>query len=67
MEKDYKITRDILIEIISNIPEEDLEDILKQVREKRKVRLLDPSKFDPLIGLFKLGGDALKDTEIYYE
>jgi len=67
VEKDYKITRDILIEIISNIPEEDLEDILKQVREKRKVRLLDPSKFDPLIGLFKLGGDALKDTEIYYE
>jgi len=67
VEKDYKITRDILIEIISNIPEEDLEDILKQARAKRKIRLVNPSRFDPLIGLFKLGGDALKDTEIYYE
>jgi len=67
MRKDYKITKDILIELISNIPEEDLEDILKQARAKRKVKLVDPSRFDPLIGLFKLGGDALKDTEIYYE
>jgi len=67
MRKDYKITRDILIELISNIPEEDLEDILKQARAKRKIKLVNPSKFDSLIGLFKLGGDALKDTETYYE
>ena len=66
MRKDYKITRDILIELISNIPEEDLEDILKQARAKRKIKVVNPSKFDSLIGLFKLGGDALKDTETYY-
>jgi hypothetical protein len=67
MRKDYKITKDILIELISNIPEEDLEDILKQAKVKRKAKLVHPSRFDPLIGSFKLGGNALKDTEIYYE
>ena len=63
----YKIGKDILIEIISNISEEDLEDILKEVKAKRTTKLVPPARFDSLIGLFKLGGDALKDTESYYE
>ena len=63
----YKIGKHILIEIISNISEEDLEDILKQAKARRTIKLVPPARFDSLIGLFKLGGDALKDTESYYE
>lgn len=63
----YKIGKHILIEIISNISEEDLEDILKQAKARRTTKLVPPARFDSLIGLFKLGGDALKDTESYYE
>jgi len=65
--KYYNIGKDILIEIISSISEEDLQDILKQAKAKRRTKLVPPARFDSLIGLFKLGGDALKDTESYYE
>lgn len=63
----YKIGKHILVEIISNISEEDLEDILKQAKARRTTKLVPAARFDSLIGLFKLGGDALKDTESYYE
>ena len=72
--KKYKIPRKVLIELISSIPENEFEEILEEVKSLKKTgigrsetKLISPSKFDHLIGLVRLGGDAFRDTEVYYE
>lgn len=72
--KNYEIPRRVLIDLILSIPENELEGIVEEVKSQKKTeigrsetKLISPSKFDHLIGLVKLGGDAFRDTEVYYE
>ena len=72
--QNYKIPRKVLIDLISSIPKNEFEEIVEEVKSQKRreivqpeTRLISPSKFDHLIGLIKLGGDAFMDTEVYYE
>ncbi|HIC92543.1 MAG TPA: hypothetical protein EYP21_10935 [Syntrophaceae bacterium] len=68
-----RIPKETFLEIMTYIPTKELDKILQEVkrlRKKRKIektRLIEPSDLDPLIGMVHLGGDAVKDTEEFYE
>jgi len=74
-ERAFELPRKLLVEMMSYIPEQELREMFreanqlhrKQGRQTSRLKLVDPSKLDPLVGLAKVGGDALEDTERYYE
>ena len=71
----FELPRKFLVEMMSYIPEQELREMLreanllhhKQGRQSPRFQAVDPSKLDALIGVAKVDGDALEDTERYYE
>ena len=70
IKKYIDIPKEVIVELITNIPKEELEEILEKAtikRQKNKLKIIQPKDFDPIIGMINLGGNALEDTERFYE
>jgi len=72
VEMTLKVEKGQVLQALLSLPDKELEEMLEKIRVSSKakaeaLRILDPSELDSLEGAVNLGGDALVDTERYYE